>query len=489
MNESNEKDLFDVGNTPQDGVVSTSDPMTPQPLERHVVDVSGVKPAWNDNLFYSKVSDIQIREPEWMIGNLVPLHSKMTLVVAAENSGKTFLVIDWMMTYILGNTEWRGHQINAKSKTRRVVYIYSESNENDIMTRVHGYLHYHNIPVEAIDGKFILLNYKELCNCVDNPRLTDETMELIKESLINKYGNEIDCFVFDTLNGLLEGDENSNTDASIFLTKILTLLTPFDASGIIIHHSGVASIGLPIEEVRPRGATCIPCRVDYVVTCKGDLGNPNGGLQLYVKKARDTKKGKEWVRGKVEYFKDSDGVEISTLVISDEPSDEIERGVGQAMEALQKGRVTETTLADKASLEEWINTGKLKVERDEYGHWTFRRDDLKAVMKEEWGSKKKNLNQETLPTEGKFIGRMLKYSLIEYNEEEEVETYNFVYMLHNNLYIPFDKGMWNIHPPKPEESDNDEEEEVEVDDDETYISNYEYQFDEYSDEDESLKDL
>ena len=199
--------------------------------------------------------------------------------MAFENTGKSFVTLDWCLSYVTGATQWHGKKITSVNSDRKIVYLYSEGSESSLMIRIKGWLNYHNKTFDDIDNKFILLDLKEFGQATNGDiKLSKRNTEILAKALKTKGINQVDLFVIDTLNGFEEGEENSNTDCANFLNNLGYLNRTFDSNSLIVHYAGNNSLNKPIEEIRPRGASALSGRVTNTVIIKGDALK---GFELY----------------------------------------------------------------------------------------------------------------------------------------------------------------------------------------------------------------
>lgn len=205
--------------------------------------------------------------------------NSINLLVAFENTGKSFVTLDWCLSYATGATQWHGKKITSVSEDRKIFYLYSEGNASSLMIRIKGWLQYNGKNIKDIDGKFLLLDLKEY-GLVSNGdiKLSKRNTEILAKALKTKGINQVDLFVIDTLNGFEEGEENSNTDCANFLNNLGYLNRTFDSNSLIVHYAGNNSLNKPIEEIRPRGASALSGRVTNTVIIKGDALK---GFELY----------------------------------------------------------------------------------------------------------------------------------------------------------------------------------------------------------------
>lgn len=78
-------------------------------------EVEKVEETYPD-LFYTDLSRIQGKAPEWIIEGCIQSGGSVNLLIAFQNTGKTFVVQDWCLTYVTGATSWKGKKSPQSQK-------------------------------------------------------------------------------------------------------------------------------------------------------------------------------------------------------------------------------------------------------------------------------------------------------------------------------------------------------------------------------------
>lgn len=428
------------------------------PMKREVAEPEEIQEDYS-NLFYTDLSSLKAKATKWIIEGCVQMDNCVNLVLAPENTGKSFLTIDWCLTYVTGATSWHGKKITSVSKERRIVYLFSESNISSLMVRIDGWLQENNKRREDINGKFILLNLKELFDVAEGDiKLTKKTLGIITKALQALGYETIDLFVIDTLNGFEEGDENSNTDCAHFLNNIIGLQSAFNGNSLIIHHSGTASIGKPIEEVRPRGASALAGRVDNITTILGDILK---GLELYNRKNRDAKKDRFFIRGKAITVESAEpdcmGAKPTTIVFTDTPSMEIQADVEKEKREAQEAKNFEKNekLSPKTGevyevIKNGLRSGALEAKKESTGEFSFLRSDLKKYLIESGYCKESGAAKFSGNYSGRTcIGLLIAIGMLSSNDDDiSVKTSQVRYTTHNNPLYSYSVGTWDFKTDK-----------------------------------------
>ena len=154
----------------------------------------------------------------WLVKGLLPSRG-LGAIYGASGSGKTFLVLDLLMSICLGQ-KWFGYKVKKK---QTVVYLALEGGAG-IKDRLEAYLKHNKIL--APDNFFLI---------IDQFDIRTEASELIKAILCVKPA----IVVIDTLNQSAAGaDENSNVDMSLIVNKGQEIANAIDGLTLFVHHSG-----------------------------------------------------------------------------------------------------------------------------------------------------------------------------------------------------------------------------------------------------------
>ena len=432
-------------------------------------EVEKVEETYPD-LFYTDLSGIQGKAPEWIIEGCIQSGGSVNLLIAFQNTGKTFVVQDWCLTYVTGATSWKGKKITSVSKERRIVYLCSEGSKEAFKVRINGWLQEHKRTEEDLKNRFIFLNLKELLRVADGDiKLTKKNIEIITVSLKAKGFNTVDLFVIDTLNGFEDTrDENDNTACGNFINNVVNLMNTFDGNSLIIHHAGTASIGKPIEEIRARGASSLESRVDNETVL---LGSITRGLEVYNRKSRDSEKKRFFIRGKVtrvnyNTLPDSTGEYPTTIVIDNTPSEDIEtevkRDEEEAKEAKNFSRnetLSKTVSSVYEIVREGLQTEQLVFNREEDGAFSFFKKDLKQYLIDERKFSKGKAEKWILNEQNReCIGKLIDIGMLSTNAGKDgVKTSQVKFTTRNNDLYRFEVGDWDFKTDSEIDSENSTE--------------------------------
>ena len=140
-----------------------------------------------------------------------------------SGGGKTFVVLDMILSAAAGLPEWFGHRVTACP----VVYLAGEGHHG-LRARIAGWRQHHS--VDHLDA-WVSRAGDDLNTPGGLARVQDAIRALPVAPAI---------IVVDTLHRFLAGDENSAQDAKTMLDACAVLQSEFDAAVILVHHTGVS---------------------------------------------------------------------------------------------------------------------------------------------------------------------------------------------------------------------------------------------------------
>lgn len=217
----------------------------------------------NANEFSTKPTPIK-----WMVKHWLQDRA-LIMVHGPSGGGKTFVVLDWCLHISSGKPDWFGHKVNPGT----VVYLAGEGHHG-IRGRIAAWRQHHQ------SGDLSMWVSKAGCDLN-----TAEGYNRVVEA-VRGLPERPKAIVVDTLHRFLNGDENSAQDAKTMIDACNALMTEFDCSVILVHHTGVS------EEAqhRARGSSAWKGALEIeisIVPAKGD--NP---LQIIQRKSKDAEEAK-----------------------------------------------------------------------------------------------------------------------------------------------------------------------------------------------------
>jgi len=222
----------------------------------------------------------------------------LIMVHGPSGGGKTFVVLDWVLTLAAGRNEWNGRKVRPGP----VVYLAGEGHQG-LRGRVAAWKQHHSVPrLEMWLSKGGCdLNTKEGLR-----RVVDAVRELpITPSVI----------VVDTLHRFLNGDENKAQDAKTMLDACAELMEVFSCAVVLVHHTGVSDEA----QHRARGSSAWRGALDIEISVVPgqQKGDP---LQVVQRKSKDAELAEditvELLSVPIAGWLDEDGEQVTSAIVS-----------------------------------------------------------------------------------------------------------------------------------------------------------------------------
>jgi len=219
----------------------------------------------------------------------------LIMVHGPSGGGKTFLVLDWVLTMASGARQWNGRKVRPGP----VVYLAGEGHQG-LRGRVAAWKQHHNVP------RLDMWLSKGGCDLNTRDglrRVSDAVRELpVTPSVI----------VVDTLHRFLNGDENKAQDAKTMLDACAELMDTFKAAVILVHHTGVSDEA----QHRARGSSAWRGALDIEVSV---VPQDNGLMQVVQRKSKDAELAEdvtvELVSVPITGWLDEDGEQVTSAVV------------------------------------------------------------------------------------------------------------------------------------------------------------------------------
>ena len=231
----------------------------------------------------------------WLIKHWVQANS-MAMIHRPSGSGKTFVVLDWMLHLATGKPSWH----DMKVTPCYVAYLCGEG--------FHGM--YSRIAAWATEHQETNLEHIHVSR--DSSDLVDllQLQKVIEE--IHLTGLQPKIIAVDTLNCFFSKDENSAQDTREFLSSCKMLQKEFGCTILIVHHTGVN----PEAQNRARGSSAWKGPMDIEIGVKPLDKN---GVILGQLKVKDGERldplSLELKPVAIPGWYDEDGEQISSVVI------------------------------------------------------------------------------------------------------------------------------------------------------------------------------
>lgn len=238
----------------------------------------------------------------WMIKNQLQ-EDALIMVHGPSGGGKTFVVLDMVLSVASGRSEWFGNKV----KQGAVVYLAGEGHAG-LAGRISAWKQYNEV------GEL------EMWLSESGTDLNTPEGEILVCDAVDSLPRNPSIIVVDTLHRFLKGDENSAQDAKTMLDACARLQQRYKCSVLLVHHTGVSDEA----QHRARGSSAWRGALDIeisVVPAKDDRP-----LEIVQRKSKDAEMSAP-VYAKLEsvYINDwfdEDGEQVSSAVlkIADKPA-------------------------------------------------------------------------------------------------------------------------------------------------------------------------
>jgi len=222
----------------------------------------------------------------------------LIMVHGPSGGGKTFLVLDWVLTMASGARQWNGRKVRPGP----VVYLAGEGHQG-LRGRVAAWKQHHGV---ASLSMWLSKGGCDLNTRDGLRRVSDAVRELpVTPSVI----------VVDTLHRFLNGDENKAQDAKTMLDACAELMDTFKAAVILVHHTGVSDEA----QHRARGSSAWRGALDIEVSVipGNEKGDP---MQVVQRKSKDAELAEditvELMSVPITGWLDEDGEQVTSAVVS-----------------------------------------------------------------------------------------------------------------------------------------------------------------------------
>ena len=234
--EFNEKD--DLWDAHESGYFADS-----KALEDYIKTNTAKRP--KGSLYFQTVNEIManITEPDWLVDRCIE-RGTVTSIFGAPKTGKSFVAIAMGCAVATGK-DFYGYD----TKPSTVLYLAGEGT-NAVGRRIKAYEQFYSM---NLDKKPLLVSNR-------GSRIGDDEEFAILQQVcrdIEAENNGIGMIIIDTLARNYGLDENSTKDMNTFIQRVDMLKEEFNASIVIVHHTGHGS------SARARGSSVLPAALDY----------------------------------------------------------------------------------------------------------------------------------------------------------------------------------------------------------------------------------
>ncbi|MDO4796903.1 MAG: AAA family ATPase [Coriobacteriales bacterium] len=165
-----------------------------------------------------------------LIHRLLP-HELIMQIVAKGGSGKTYLGIELLFSTLTG-----GCWLDFQCERGTVLFVDPELHPNDIAARIQEVSTAMGITYQEAQGKFSFISLRGKTKTATV--LIDAIACKIAES-----GKGFDLIIIDSVNAIMEGDENSSVDVRKLYATLQQLNMDVHATMVVIHHTGKSILG------------------------------------------------------------------------------------------------------------------------------------------------------------------------------------------------------------------------------------------------------
>ena len=189
------------------------------------------------------VSDIEAREPDFIVGDLIEARS-CVVVFGTPGSGKSFVTLD-VAACIASGREFHNKEVQQGC----AVYVAGEGGAG-IKRRLQAWSKHTGEPLDKTKPLFVIQSPIEMLNAADVNAACDAIAEATAAF-------NIKVIVLDTLaRNFGDGDENSTGDMNRFVTAVGRMIERFACTVIVVHHSGHG------DNSRGRGSSALRAAAD-----------------------------------------------------------------------------------------------------------------------------------------------------------------------------------------------------------------------------------
>lgn len=237
---------------------------------------------------------------EWSIKGWLQ-KSSLIMIHGPSGGGKTFVVLDMILTMAAGFEHWRGLRCRS---TGPIVYLAGEGHHG-LKSRIAGWM---------CKNKVKELNaYVSKDGCDLN---TPDGFRRVCEA-VDAIGSKPEIIVVDTLHRFLNGDENSAQDAKTMLDACSALIARYNCSVVLVHHTGVSDEA----QHRARGSSAWRGALDIEISVIPGNKDKETPMQLVQRKSKDAELSQDMafnlVSTQVFNWVDEDGDPVTTAILED----------------------------------------------------------------------------------------------------------------------------------------------------------------------------
>ena len=232
-------------------------------LEDYISNLEIVRP--KGALYFQTVNEImeKMTEPDWLVDRCIE-RATVTSIFGAPKSGKSFIAIA-MACSIASGKDFYGFD----TKPSTVLYLAGEGH-TAVARRIKSYEQFYSRSLEKAP---LLISNR-------GSRIGDDSefamLQEVCRDIEREHGN-VGMIIVDTLARNYGLNENSTEDMNKFIQRIDELKEEFQASMVIVHHTGHGSNG------RARGSSVLPAALDYEFKVERDKNSDDKAMMVALK--------------------------------------------------------------------------------------------------------------------------------------------------------------------------------------------------------------
>lgn len=331
-----------------------------------------------DKWLYSADEFIESYSPaQWIIKKWIPSRG-LTMVYGAPASGKTFVVIDMLLSICTGQPCWFRNRIHPGG----VIYLCGEGYEG-LRKRLKVWKQERG--VDSL-GRFAIAR-----SALDLDKL--QGLKYAVEQ-IQSVGFKPALIAIDTLNRFYSGDENDAQQIRGFLESCSELERVFECAVMVIHHTGVSESA----KERARGSSALKGGVDTeILVTKED----DGYITLKQTKQKDDvpEEMQICLKGHViDGWLDEDGEPVTSATVEDITKDDMMDRIADDISLMQDA---------------YLDGPGYK---DGMGYPEVRKNDLKDYLKRVKGYKDTAVKNALRNEPYRLVGKLVNAGVIKENE-------------------------------------------------------------------------
>ena len=366
----------------------------PDSQTKTVDDNNSPHPDSQDDMFITVADLLAKKDPvSWLITDWIPQGKGLLQLYGASGTGKSFLVLDWMLSVITGQKDWKGFSCNPG----HCLYLAGEG-QRGVAKRIKAWLQHHGLDYKTenriLSENGLVLSSKALLS-LDDKKQFDEM-----QNMLDKRNFIPDLIIIDTMNRFQSGDENSTRDATAFVHACDELAGKYSCAVLLVHHVGWASEA----QNRARGSSVVHSSVDMDFQLK----DSSGVLVLSQEKNKDFEKSQPlYLALESVQIRDDFPESSAVLVKAEKPEDDNVKDVTRQNDEV-------------LCLEAFKAFGV-----DHNGVVSISIEDFKKYCKGKLTDRKGKPYEGTTftnqfnPNQGKFIRRLLNYRVVEIPEDNK----------------------------------------------------------------------